>query len=88
MSVIVRSASDSAAIKVFATGSSAAALVIVLVITQFLDEFKIRLTSQFIRGNSRVLQNLLKYFNGIIISTFLLLELSGVLPVNFILKFK
>ena len=88
MSVIVRSASDSAAIKVFATGSSAAALVIVLVITQFLDEFKIRLTSQFIRGNSRVLQNLLKYFNGIIISTFLLLGLSGVLPVNFILKFK
>ena len=43
------------------------------------------LTSQFINGTSRVLQKLLKYLNGTIISTSFVLPLSGVFPVIFIL---
>ena len=38
-----------------------------LVIAQSLDQVKIRLNSQLINGISRVLQKLLKYFNGKII---------------------
>ena len=38
--------------------------------TQFAGQVKIRLTSQLIKGISRVLQKILKYFNGTIISTF------------------
>ena len=40
-----------------------------LVITQVDDHVKIKLTSQLIKGISRVLQKLFKYFNGTIIST-------------------
>ena len=56
-----------------------------LVITQSLDHVKIRLTSQLIKGISSVLQKLLKYFNGTIISTSFVLPLSGVFPVIFTL---
>ena len=45
-----------------------------LVITQVADHVKMRLTSQLFNGFSGVLQKLLKYFNGTIIST------SSVLP--------
>ena len=44
-----------------------------------------RLTSQLINGISKVLQKLLKYFNGTIISTSFVLPLFGVFPVIFIL---
>ena len=44
-----------------------------------------RLTSQLINSISRVLQKLLKYFNGAIISTSFSLPSSGVFPVIFIL---
>ena len=54
-----------------------------LVITQSLDHVKIRLTSQLIIGISSVLQKLLKYFNGTIISTSFVLPAAGVLPVIF-----
>ena len=37
--------------------------------TQLDDHVKIRLTSQLIKGISKVLQKLLKYFSGTIIST-------------------
>ena len=37
--------------------------------TQVDDHVKIRLTSQLIKGISKVLQKLLKYFSGTIIST-------------------
>ena len=47
------------------------------------DHVKIRLTSQLINGISRVLQKLLKYVNGTIISTSFVLPLSGVFPVIF-----
>ena len=56
-----------------------------LVITQFDDHIKFSLTSQLIKGISRVLQKLLKYFNGTIISTSFSLPLLGVFPVIFIL---
>ena len=54
-------------------------------ITQAGDHVKIRLTSQLINGISRVLQKLLKYFNGTIISTSFVLPAAGVFPVIFIL---
>ena len=44
-----------------------------------------RLISQLINGISRVLQKLLKYFNGTIISTSFVLPSVGVFPVIFIL---
>ena len=44
-----------------------------------------RLISQLINGISRVLQKLLKYFNGTIISTSFVLPSGGVFPVIFIL---
>ena len=50
------------------------------------DHVKIKLTSQLIKGISRVLQKLLKYFNGTIISTSFSLLLLGVFPVIFILN--
>ena len=43
------------------------------------------LSSQLINGISRVLQKLLKYFNGTIILTFFVLPVAGVFPVTFIL---
>ena len=56
-----------------------------LVITQVDDHVKIRLTSQLIKGISRVLQKLLEYVNGTIISTSFVLPSVGVFPVIFIL---
>ena len=56
-----------------------------LVITQVDDHVKKRLTSQLINGILRVLQKLLKYFNGTIISTSFILPPAGVLPVIFTL---
>ena len=56
-----------------------------LTITQVDDHVKIKLTSQLIKGISIVLQKLLKYFNGTIISTSFSIPLAGVLPVIFIL---
>ena len=44
-----------------------------------------RLTSQLINGISIVLQKLLKYFNGTIISTFFVFPSAGVSPVIFTL---
>ena len=52
-----------------------------LVITKVDDHAKIRLTSQLIKGISRVLQKLIKYFTGTTISTFFVLSLLGVFPV-------
>ena len=54
-------------------------------ITQFSDQVKIRLIWQLINGISRVLQKLLKYFNGTGISIFFRLLLAGVFPVILIL---
>ena len=56
-----------------------------LVITQSLDHVKIRLTSQLINGFSSVLQKLLKYFSGPIISTSFAFPSAGVFPVIFVL---
>ena len=56
-----------------------------LVITQVDDHVKIKLTLQLIKGISRVLQKLFKYFNGTIISASFSLLSSGVFPVIFIL---
>ena len=42
-----------------------------------------RLTSQLVNGISRVLQKLLKCFNGTIISTSFILPPAGVFPVTF-----
>ena len=53
--------------------------------TQSLDHVNTRLTSQLINGISNVLQELLKYFNGTIISTSFVFLLFGVFPVIFIL---
>ena len=44
-----------------------------------------RLTLQLINGISRVLQKLLRYFNGTIISIFFSLTAAGVFPVIFVL---
>ena len=44
-----------------------------------------RLTSQLITGISRILQKLLKYFRGTIISTSLTLPAARVFPVVFVL---
>ena len=53
--------------------------------TQLADQVKIVLTSQLIKDISRVPQKLLKYFNGTIISTFII-PLLSVWPVNFVSK--
>ena len=55
-------------------------------ITQSGDQVKIKLNSQLIKGILRVLQKLLKYFNGTIISTLSILPLSLVLRAIFVLK--
>ena len=47
------------------------------------DQDKIRLISQLIKGISRVLQKLLKYFNGTAVLTSFVLPSSGVFPVIF-----
>ena len=46
---------------------------------------KMRLISQLINGISKILQKLLKYFNGAAISTSFALPSAGVFPVIFIL---
>ena len=56
-----------------------------LVITQVDDHVKKRLTSQLINGISRVLQKLLKYFNGTIILISFVLPPAGMLRVIFTL---
>ena len=56
-----------------------------LIITQVDNHVKMRSTSQLINGISRVLQKLLKYFNGTIILTSFLLSSAGAFPVIFIL---
>ena len=48
-------------------------------ITHFLDQVKSRLISQLINGISRVVQMLLKYFNGTAILTSFVLPPAGVL---------
>ena len=50
-----------------------------------MDHVKRSSTSQFINGISRVLQKLLKYFNGTITSTSFVFPLLGVFPVIFTL---
>ena len=55
------------------------------IITQPADHVKIRSNSQLIKSNSRVLQKLLRYFNGTIISTSIIPSLL-VWPVIFVLK--
>ena len=57
-------------------------------ITQVRDHVKIRLTSQLINGTSRVLQKLLKHFNGTIISIFFALPTWGIFLVIFNLDLK
>ena len=65
---------------------------LVLIITQFLDQVKISSIWQLIKGILRVLQKLLRYFSGTIISTSTLpailplLLLAAVWPVIFVLK--
>ena len=48
-------------------------------ITHFLDQVKSRLISQLINGISRVVQKLLKYFNGTAILISFVLPPAGVL---------
>ena len=55
-------------------------------ITQFSDQVKMRLLSQLIKGISRVLQKLLKYFNGTAILTSSVLPSAGGFPVIIILN--
>ena len=57
-----------------------------LVLTQVDEHVKTRLTSQLIKGISKVLQKLLKFFSGTIISTSFSLSAAGVFPVNFTLN--
>ena len=54
-----------------------------LVITQVDNYVKMTLTSQLMNGISRVLQKLLKYFNGTIVSTSFVLPSAGAFPVTF-----
>ena len=56
-----------------------------LVVMQVDDHVKMRLISKLISGISRVLQKLLKYFNGTAMLTFFALPSAGVFPVIFIL---
>ena len=54
-------------------------------ITQFVDQVKTRFISQLIKDISRVLQKLLRHFNGTVISTSFMLLLS-VCPLIFSLS--
>ena len=54
-------------------------------ITQFSYQFNLRLILQVVKGVSRVLQKLLKYFNGTVSSTFFVLPATGAFPVILIL---
>ena len=55
-------------------------------ITQSADQVKMRIISQSIKGISRVLQKLLKYFNNNAILTPFVLPSAGVFPVFFFVK--
>ena len=55
-------------------------------ITQSAYQVKIKLISKLIKGISRVLQKLIKYFNGTAILTSFVLHAAGVLPVTFVLN--
>ena len=59
---------------------------LVLIITQSADQSKISSISQLIKGISRVLQKLLKYFSGTNISTPFISPSSFVWPVILVLK--
>ena len=59
---------------------------LVLIITQSADQSKISSISQLIKGTSRVLQKLLKYSSGTIISTPFIYPSSFVWPVIYALK--
>ena len=59
-----------------------------LVIAQSLDQIKRRLSLQLINGISRVLQKLLKYFNGTIFSKSFLFPLLGFFFCDFYFIFK
>ena len=59
---------------------------LVLIIIQLSDQSKISSISQLIKGISRFLQKLLRYFNGTIISTFFMSPSSLVVPIIFYLK--
>lgn len=61
-----------------------------LIITQFSDRltpFPDRFTSQWIGAILRILQKLLKYFNGTAVSTSLVLPAAGVLPIILALNY-
>ena len=58
---------------------------LVAMITQFADHLRISSNLQLIKGVSRALQKLLKYFSGTIISTWII-PLLLVWPVIFVLK--
>ena len=58
---------------------------LLLMLLPFVRQVKLRLIPQLIKSISRVLQQLLKYFNGTIISTSFVLQ-SAVLPVVFLLN--
>ena len=55
-------------------------------ITQSADQVKMKLISQPIKGISRVLQKILRYFNGTAVLTSCLLPGAGVFPVILILN--
>ena len=57
-------------------------------ITHFLDQVKLRLISKLINGFSRVLQKLLKYFNGTAVLSYFVLPAAGDFPVILILYLK
>ena len=54
-------------------------------IRQFSDQVIMRLILQLIKGISRVLEKLFKYFNATVTSTFFVLPSAGVFPVILIL---
>ena len=55
------------------------------IIKNFSGEVRTRLISQLVNGNSRVAQNLLRYFNGAILWTFFVQSFS-ILPVIFLVN--
>ena len=57
------------------------------VMTQVDNHVRIRLISQLIKGISRMLQNLLKYFNGATILTSFVLSAAGFFSVIFNLRY-
>ena len=62
-----------------------AACVIISVKTQFLDQVKVKDTSQLINGISNVFHKLLRCYNGPANSTSLVSPLAGVFPVILLL---